>query len=168
MATVHDTLAGGAQVSIDFNHYKVHDSEMYLAGQYFTVTAASTKEFMIVTGSEKVHAAFDVATSAQTLIKMYEGITTSSNGTSVTVYNMDRSSANTCAAVFFHTPTWSTNSEVLILSELSPVAAVGTTHLGTVKDGEWILNSSTKYLVQLTNQSGSTITSTLNMSFYEI
>lgn len=168
MATVHDNLSGGTQVQIDFNHYKTHDSEMYIAGQIFTVTAASTQEFMIVTGSDTMHIHFDIPTSAQTLVKIYEGITTSANGTSVSVYNMDRASSNTCTATFFHTPTWSTNSETLLLTELTAVSGVSTAKIGNYKDGEWIFNSSTKYLIQLTNQSASTVTSTLNLNFYEI
>lgn len=161
----------GSDIVIQFEHYKVHDSEMYSTGYYFTVTAASTKEFlMVASASADPHVVFGVAVSGQSLVKLYEGVTTSVLGSSVTVFNMHRDSSNSCGSTFFHTPTWSTNTETLLTTELLPGGDKNQTRVGSSarQTTEWILEESTKYLIQITNQAGSTIGASVGIQFYEL
>lgn len=158
------------EIILDFEHYKVHDEEMFSVSYPVTVTAASTNEFMINTGTGEPHIKFSMASDGETKTILLEGITTSANGTSVTVRNMYRDSANSCASVFFHTPTWSTNSEITLITELVPGGGNPAQQFGASARShtEWILKSGTKYLVQILNISASTITAVLNMQFYEL
>lgn len=159
----------GCQVTIDFNHYKVHAGEMFSATYSATITAGANQDIMIVTGANDPHVNFNIAVTGQGLFSIYEGITSSANGTTLTVYNMNRNSANSCTLVMFSGPTWSTNSEKLIYRAIMPGGASPTTRVGGVtRPGtEWELLPSTKYLVRIANESGSTNTSSVNIEFYE-
>jgi len=156
-------------IIMDYNHYKIHDSQMYNISFSDTIAAAATKEFYMYTGTGEPHIKFDVTTDGQAKIEMYEGITVSANGTSVTVHNMHRDSTDSCAAVVFAAPTWSTNSEILLAVDLIPGSGKNASQIGSTArvDTEWIFKSDEKYLLRITNQAGSTITAYVNCEFYE-
>lgn len=163
-----DTLTG-VPIVIDYDHSKVHKGKMYNVSQYYTAAAGATINMMIVAGADELHAKLAVQSTGQCLVKFYGGITSSANGTTCTVINMNRNSTNTTTAIAFYNATWSTNTEnlldtVLIAGGNIPAARIG----GEARQNtEWELKANTKYLVSLVNQAGATITATINAQFYE-
>lgn len=158
----------GNDITIDAVHYNCHDGNMYHFSDYDSVTA--TREYLISVGTSEAHSTFEVDSDGKTLLQIYENITTSVLGTTLTALCMNREDKNIPLTKFYRTPTWSTSAEILMYSKLIPSAtnpssrAGNGTRIGT----EWILDHNTKYLVRLTDHAGSTITTTLNMEFYEI
>jgi hypothetical protein len=164
-----DALAAADNVSIDYNHYKVHDGQMYSANYSFGITTASNLDIMIVTATDEPHIVLEVEGTGQALIKFYEGITSSANGTTIPVYNFDRNSSNTTTVAFFQGSTWSTNSEVTLKTIIMPGGSTPQTRIGgQSRTGiEWELKASTKYLVRLANQAGTTNTVSFNAEYYQ-
>jgi hypothetical protein len=156
-------------VIMDYNHYQVHDGQLYSTSHYNTIASGANLDIMIVTSTKEQHAVLQVATSGQSLFTLYEGITTSANGTTIPAYNMDRESTNTCTSAFFYNTTWSTASEKIIFQQLLPGGATQQTRVGAQAHAgsEWILNTNTKYLCRFANQAGATNTVTWNNEFYE-
>lgn len=159
-------------VTISFEHYKVHDSQMYTAGYYFTITAASTNNFMIKTGSGEPHTVLQVAVSGQALVKLYEGVTAGAGntGTAVDIFNLHRDSSNSGTVLCFRDTVWSTNTETLIAVDLLPGGNHPTSRIGTSsrEATEWILEENEQYSLEITNQAGATIGASVNIEFYEL
>ena len=149
--------------TVDIPFYQVEDENMYAITHYATVTAASTYELDVVTGAVQTPAYLEVVANSQCLVTVYEGITfTGALANSVTIFNMNRTSANSCAATAFHSNGWSTNAEVTLKQDL----IMGDKYWSETKL-RWILQSSTNYVVRVTNQAGATIGATYNINFYE-
>lgn len=164
-----------ADVTMDFAHYKVHDSQMYEANYYFTITAASSNNFFIKTGSGEPHVSVHVAVGGQTLVRFYENISISAGntGTAVPIRNLHRDSSNSGTVLCFRDTVWSSgagSNTVLLSTDLLPGGDHPTTRIGTsARDNtEWILKSNNQYAIQLTNQAGSTIGASVNIEFYEL
>lgn len=161
-----------AEVTIEFVHHKVHDAEMYTAGYYFTIPAASSNNFMIKTGSGEPHTTMEIAVSGQALVRVYEGVTAGAGntGTAVDIFNLHRDSSNSGTVLCFRDTAWSTNSEIQLPPSLLPGGSHPTTRVGTsARPGtEWILKENEQYAIQITNQSGSTIGASVNIEFYEL
>ena len=169
MSTVSQRKSGAESIGIDIVHYKVHDARLYSASFYNTIASGETQEIMIKTGANEDHIVTQIATSGQALISIQEGITSSVDGSAVGIHNMNRESTASGTTLIFSGPTWSTNTETLIYRMLIPGGAAAQTRVGSqARSGsEWIFKPSTKYLVQIKDQSGSTNTATINFEFYE-
>lgn len=167
MAVDKDT---GCQIGIDFVHYKIHRGEMYLASTYTTVTSASLSEIYFKTGPIDMHVVAEVNVSGAAKISFYEAVTTTADGSSITVYNLYRNSAKSCGAVFFGGPTWSTKSEKLIFVDYIPGGDTVQTRVGGTgrTNSEFILKPNTKHILQIQNLAGTTITASVNAEFYEL
>lgn len=105
-------------------------------------------------------------------ITLYEGTTTSADGTAVTSFVTNRNSANTPDVVITHTPTV-TGVGTAIHSAWIPPTATGVGQSaegvrGAEQGEEWLLKPSTKYLLRVTNNSGSTIDLWVELLWYEI
>ena len=149
---------------VDIPFYQVVDENLYAVTHYATVTAASTYELDIVTGSVKSPIGIEVVASGQCLVAVYEGVTfTGALANSVTVLNMNRGSSDSCAATFFQSNAWSTNSEITMYQDL----IAGDKTYSDLNKVRWVLQSSTNYVVRVTNQAGSTIGATYNLNFWE-
>jgi hypothetical protein len=105
-------------------------------------------------------------------LNVYEDTTTSADGTTVPVFNVNRNSARTPSSVVTHTPTVTGVGTLIHTQWIQPTATgVGQSPAGIVGETngeEWVLKPSTKYLVRLTNNSGATIDFRYEMLFYEI
>jgi hypothetical protein len=149
---------------VDIPFYQVEDENMYAISHLATVTAASTYELDIVTGSVKTPLFMEVVANSTCMVTVYEGVTfTGALANSVTIQNMYRGSGNSCAAVAFRNNAWSTNSEVAFYSDM----IIGDKYISDMNKLRWILQSSTNYAIRITNQAGSTICATYNINFFE-
>jgi hypothetical protein len=105
-------------------------------------------------------------------IVLHEGTTTSADGTVTPTFTTNRNSAKVAGTVVSIDPTVTGVGTVIATQWVPPTAAgVGQTHDGVseVNNGEeWIAKPSTKYLLRLTNNSGSTIDLRYEVLWYEI
>jgi len=94
-------------------------------------------------------------------IEMYEGTTTSADGSAGTPVDVNRVTANTANVGFYTGPTV-TDAGTLIHTGWAVPTATGTglssAGVSNTEAGEeWVLKANTKYLYRITNNSGATI-----------
>lgn len=172
------------EINLNLEHYMIHDAKVYQSGHYFTVTAASSQDLMIICGAVDTHMVLEAAVSGQALISFYEGVTINAGagntGVACSIFNMNRNSTDSCLALCFRSQSttssliaWSAgaaaNYHVLYQDQLpggdKVVSMVGSS---VNRTSEWVLKDSQKYLLRVTNQAASTITASLNFRFYEL
>jgi hypothetical protein len=100
-------------------------------------------------------------------LKVYEGATTSADGTTITAFNLNRISSITPDLVGTHTPTV-TGVGTLIHDRYVATAGKDTGLVAVTAGEEWILQPDTKYLIRLTNNTGSILDLGFEMSWYEL
>jgi hypothetical protein len=139
------------------------------------VTAASSYEILIKTGAKDVHIGLGAGFGAAGSAALYEGVTytsdtTTSYGTTLPAYNMDRTSANVPLTTFWavgSTPSW-TASTMLDYEYIGAATNVPNPVGGTIrKNTEWELKPNEKYLVRLTNNGAATASAYFTAQFYE-
>jgi hypothetical protein len=100
-------------------------------------------------------------------VAVYEGTTTSADGTAVTTKNTNRNSALTPDAVLTHTPTI-TGDGALMHDRYIPTAGKDVGQLAGSLFEEWILAADTKYLIRLSNDTGAIADLSYEVLWYEI
>lgn len=159
-----------AKTSISHAHRLIHDGMVFHAsGQVADVAVAGTFEFIFsVPADVFLHLQkvtfFLEGTPCQ--VQVYEGTTTSADGTEITPLNTNRNSARTAAASLFHTPTI-TGDGTLIHDRYFPSPTKDAGLIGGALHEEWILKPSTKYLFRLTNNTGALLDFGFEGSWYE-
>jgi hypothetical protein len=103
---------------------------------------------------------------------MYEGATTSADGAAIPVFNTNRNSSNTPAALPYGAPTVTDVGDIFH-KRWVPASGVGVgTNVGVMDINafgeEWILAPATKYLWRITNRSGGTLDLAFEFVWYEI
>jgi len=166
-----DEMTGAALV-IDTIHHEVHEGEMFHASHTNgSVSNGAKVDMLLVTGAAvETHVSWEVFAGGQVTVYLYEGATTSANGTAITVYNMKRNSLNAPDGVVTHTPTvTATGTTALVNGRILPGGTSPTTRVGGgIRSGaEWILKPGTKYLMRITNTSGGTIAINVALEWYE-
>jgi len=160
----------GALVTIDLVHHEVHEGEFYSVS-YKTADASpladnATLCYVITTGAKYVHFFGLGACGGDAEVEFTEAPTIT-GGTAMTPYNHQRYSTNTSTVTVVRDPTVNTAGTVLV-NYLMPGGqgprAVGGTG---VDRNEWILKTSTKYMLRITNRSGNTQPASLAMNWYE-
>jgi len=159
-----------ASSSLDVVHAQIHKGNVYTAGYLFTaVASAATATFLSsVHAATYRHRIISVAALGNSLVQFYEGTTTSSDGTALTIFNRNRNSANTSGTTLFYTPSVTADG-----TELPPDYIFGgsKSKAGGGEggfDSEYVLKPSTKYLVRITNQSGAAENIIISPTWYEI
>lgn len=161
----------GALVTVDAIHRQIHIGRLFEAGHYATgIANAGTVDILIVTAINSPHVRFQIGASGAATAQLYEDVSASANGTAVSSFNRNRNSANTVTTTLFHTPTITNTGTALMLEYLPGGEASGNRTVGSTLPTfeEWILKPATKYLVRITNVSGSAISAAANFAFYEI
>ena len=165
-----------AQTVIEENHRMIHDGFMYAqTGKDTGWANAGVLDFLIsVPAFTFPHVQVMKLNFGRGDIDIvaYEGTTTSNDGTGMTVQNVNRNSSNTAATALYASPTI-TDVGTQIFTLWVPPTGTGTGQSangtdGVGQGGEWILAPETKYLVRLTNNSGSTIDWSHEFSWYEV
>lgn len=102
---------------------------------------------------------------------LYEGVTTSDDGSALLCYNRNRNSANVPNSVLTFTPTVTDLGTLIHDRFIGDPGGQGANQVGAESAAlgeEWILQPSTKYLIRLTNNSGTTMTVNHEIMWYEI
>lgn len=150
---------------IDNTHHEIHEGEYYSVCRFVTgVGAGSTSEYLIVTPSDKyVHLFYQTDGSGEFEEYLFEGTTTSNDGTAMTPRNHKRSAGDVAKTLVYHTPTVTSDGTELCQQRLG----AGRTAGGISRnENEVILLQNTKYLIRGTSQSAGNTIST-RIKFYE-
>jgi len=139
--------------TIDYAHHEIHAGSHFKAGlQDQSMATSDTLDLLFVTPdtTKWAHWTMTAQATGEVTVSLYEGATTSSDGTAVTIWNRNRNSSNTPTVTVTHTPTVTSvgtkMTEKWIGSEGFKEDISGE-HRG---DSEFILKQNTKYLVRLT------------------
>jgi len=165
-----------AQTVIDESHRMIHDGFLYSqTGKGTGWANAGVLDFLIsVPAATFPHVQVMKLNFGRGDIDLvaYEGTTTSNDGTGLTVQNVNRNSSNTPATALYSSPTV-TDPGTQIFTLWIPPTSTGTGLSangieGVGQGSEWLLAPETKYLIRLTNNSGSTIDWSHEFSWYEV
>ena len=175
MSMAFDTYANAFTI-INEQHRMVHDGMFFQAsGKQTGWLDGTEKKFLIVTGDGNYphiqNMLLNFGAGGVDFVA-YEDATTSSDGSAMTVQNVNRASSNTPACTLFAEPTVTDDGD-LIFTLWAPPTATGQGKTANGVEGigqgsEWVLNANSKYLIVMTNNSGGTISWSYEFSWYEI
>ena len=138
----------GALVTIDYAHHEIHDGDMFKTTYNADKSMGDNLDILIVTPNTRVypHIAWEIGNESEAQMYVYEGTTTSSNGTAVTVTNKDRNSLKTSGVLAFHTPTFGSVGTEIFNWHSGSGKGGGS---GNREETEAILKQNTKYLYRV-------------------
>jgi len=154
-ASVLLAFGSSSSVSMSFNDHNIHAGKHFFYHSNQDVTDADTiVRFLFVTPSERdIHARFSIEAEDEFIIELYEGATTSNNGTPITIYNNNRNSTETATVLGFSAPTVS-NDGTLIWKGV--VNSGKKTSLERHFNYELVAKNSTKYMFKITKTAAGT------------
>lgn len=157
-------------VEIDFIHHVIHEGLRYTVHDLATVSAATPKIYLIITPntSTRVHIVFEVEGGAAGVkVELYEGTTTSDNGTAITPINNNRNSSNVTTLSVYKGPTVTLDGTQLTV-EQSGSASVGGKVSGHAEfEEEFVLKQNTNYQLKITTLADLVSVST-QIGWYEV
>jgi len=165
-----------ALTTIDGLHRMAHDGMVFHAsGKVTGMINANVDEFLVAVPAVTFphFQRFRITAGRGDIdVQVYEGTTTSADGTPITTQNTNRNSTNTPSTVLTSAPTI-TDDGTLVHTSWMPPTGTGTGQsanglVGETNGEEWILKPATKYLVRITNNSGATIDYAYEMLWYEV
>lgn len=154
-------------------HYMVHASKFWSASKIFSNIADNGTAIIICqVGANEMHLGCGFGSGGNFTYELIEGVTATSNGTTLTAYNNNRARDTATSAQWFHTPTGLSTTGTTIFSGFvgggEKNAAIGGADGSPVRGGsEWLLAPSQKYAFRITNLAGSTQTCWLGFGYYE-
>lgn len=158
--------------TITWAHYQTHIGNFYTVTHYFgSVSNGGAADYLIKVGVSTLHAGFSINVGGDCELEIYEGTTTTNDGTELTAFNANRVSTNVSTANFYHTPTIDTLSSK-IHHDFIPgggfIFSVGGSDGEVPRGVERILKTETNYLVRITNVSGISTRASIGHGFYEV
>jgi len=167
IATDHYDETTRALITYPYSHVEIHQGNHYLVGRTIDLTNSQVFDILLVTPNTTKWSHFieAFASEAESNVKLYEGTTTSADGTSIPSFNNNRNSANTAAMLVYHTPTITGIGTLLTEKNMGAGKAQG----GSLSRGdkELILKQNTKYLVRITNNTTSNNWFNYDFEWYE-
>jgi hypothetical protein len=137
-------------VEIDWEHYMIHLGKSFFCRNWTNIPNGGVYNVLLVTpnSDEDMHFFYELNNEGEMEYDIFEGTTTTNDGTPIPSFNRKRSSSNTPTMNIYHTPT--------ITDDGTPIgpSRVGTRTIGgdsrTIEEIE--LASNTKYLFRATNR----------------
>jgi hypothetical protein len=155
-------------VMIDLIHYKTHLGEVYEACAFTEGLAnGSAIDVLVVAGAGGAHVRPLLTAGGAASFQIFEGVTTSANGTAVASFNRNRNSQNAPTSALYLGPTVTNTGTPLPLCYVPGGSGPLAPGSSTDSFEEWILKPSTSYLFRLINKSGAAQTMGLGFTFYE-
>lgn len=139
-----------AMPTVEYAHHEIHEGDHYFVKGWMDLTNGQVFDFLATTPDtlKWAHMLVEFGAEAESNITIYEGTTTSADGTPVTAVNRDRNSSNTAGLVITHTPTVTGVGTQIASYKMGSMQKSG----GTVRaNAELILKQNTKYLIRITN-----------------
>lgn len=140
-------------VVVDEVHHEIHEGESFTAHAGWASVASGTSKYLRISVDSVTypHATFAGSASGAYTVEVFEGGTTSANGTAVPVYNRNRNSSKTGGLTITYDPTVTGDGNRLGL--LYGGGGAGATRVGGSDRAaqEFILKPSTLYLLKITS-----------------
>ena len=163
---VIDGLYTGVIATIDVSHYEIHEGDHYHATYTETLASGSASNVMMQTPASAiadVHFFATLSTSAAGSINFQEGPNATA-GTVVTIYNSKRMSGNTAETIVTQNGAI-TSAGTILSTGYTGGGASGKVGGETGLRNEWILNHSTRYILQFVSSAASVVC--WNLFWYE-
>ena len=153
---------------VDYDEHEIHDGVSFTANYAVDLGNAATIDILVITPdtTKWAHMEYALLCETETEIKMYEGTTTSNDGTGLTEVNRNRNSAVAATVAVSYTPTVAGGAEGTLL-RTKHFSSSKTTTSETRGLHEWILKQNTKYLFRITNITASNNWITIILNWYE-
>lgn len=160
---------------IQEQHRMSHDGFMFhSSGKVSGLANGATQDFLLavpaLTWPHLQRFALTVE-SGDVDILLYEGTTTSADGSAANIRNVNRNSSNTADTVLTLGPTVTTPGTLIHTDWIPPTGAGVGSAIGALDiqlGEEWLLSPSTKFLFRATNNSGGAIDLRYEFVWYEI
>ncbi len=163
-----DKLRGG--VTIDFDHHKVHEGDLFTAGDWQDgIADEATQDYLIRTpdSDQRCHIKILVAAALAGKLELFESPDITDDGTVVPSLNNNRNSSNIAGCLIFKGPTVGGGGTGTLLEPSQMPAGSKSKLGGEARTGaEWILGKNKEYLVRFTSQTANNIISII-IQFYE-
>jgi hypothetical protein len=154
-------------VGTTYSHDAVHEDIIIQAEDYAT-GVSTARDYLLVTDAVlENHLVFRVSCSHACRIQVFEGATTSANGTAIRIARLNRKSSKTIATGVFVAPTVTATGDEIPGAWLAGGTG-GNAQGGSFAhtDAEWLLKDETKYLFRLTPAAAATVS--IQFEFYEV
>jgi len=165
-----DTYYPGAPVVIDVDHHEIHCGDMINLSHLVDLGNGATRDILIVVPnpaitSKRYHFYAEVITESETDYKLYEGTTTSNDGTAITAYNKNRQDPTVAEneVLFYHTPTVTGTGTLIQEKHWGSGRGIGGEQRG---ENEWVLKNNNKYLIRITNATANNNFISVNINYY--
>ncbi len=167
--------------NIDIPHSKIHEGFHYICTHITTgINIVTPKRYLLIapvrltTSRAEIHFAFTMETQPGAMVEIFEGPTTTDNGTALSTFNNDRGNVVTTTPklLIYRDPTVTVDG-TLIFSQRSGTTTVGGFFgLITSREEEFILGTMVaptirKYQIKITPLADSTASS-IRIDWYEI
>jgi hypothetical protein len=151
-----DNLFTGAAIAISPEHHEIHCGDSYVLTRITDLTNGASDNLIIVvpneTGSGQTQKLYHLVpiggSESEAIWYLYEGVTTTSLGTSIPFYNRERNSANVTGLTAYHSPTITSDGTLLMTKHQGSGRGVGS----DARTEEFVLKNNTAYLLRVTNQ----------------
>ena len=146
----------GAVHAIDHAHHEIHEGDYWFADDISTsLSSGNTYEWLLVTPDEDkyLHSLPQLIGTGEFEVQVYEGATTTTNGTEIPLLNRNRALGGTTTFKLFKTPTGSSTTGAVVVRNIR--VGVGSS-IGEVRsESELVLKINTKYLIRTTARASS-------------
>lgn len=151
-------------------HHMIHEGKGFIASKQFDNLAdLEVAKLRILVGANKeLHATVTVSAEGKGRTKIAEGTTYTVEGTAVTIFDKNRTTANASDALCYHTPTTDVAGTRIHYSYVpggTKQRAIGSTR---ANGEEWIFKKSTDYQILFTNEGGDAKDASIEIEFYEV
>ena len=144
----------GVLSTIEYEHHEIHAGSSFMV-TYFDadVDATETADLLLVTPNTTKwgHLIWSIEGTLITTVYIYEGATTSADGTALSEINQDRNSLTTATIVATHTPSVTGTGTEIYVKSFGTASGGPSTRSGGLShaDQEVILKQNTKYLIRV-------------------
>ena len=156
---------------VNYTHCEIHSGSHYLYRSYDSILKAGVKELLIVTPNTTKwsHMTIGFEMLGSTVVaELFEGVSTSDDGTPALVQNRNRNSDNTNTVLIYEDPTVTGGAVAGNLIQSGIFGAGRGSAGGSARDNEEVvLQQNTKYLIRFTEQNLTATSVNYVMDWYE-
>lgn len=151
-------------------HRRIHNGQFFIASEQNTLSNGASRDYLILTGSLEPHLAFQIDISHDTQIQFLKQVTESGVGSVIPTFNAKDPSSISNTSIIHTGSTLSDPGSVweniiALGGAAGEDGAIASNAVSRLE--EFILNTSDKYAVRLTNLTSSTSTYTIRIGWYE-
>jgi len=151
-------IRGSGLVVYDKPYDRLVSGKMFQAGSYIADLAdGGSVGILIAVGSESLHLDLDARTDGDAVLEFFEDVAISNSGTSLPIYNVNRTSTNTMNSTLWINPTVTTSGNMLYSALFLGGSGVSTKFVSpnmsiAPEALDWLLCAGSAYWIKFTNK----------------